>query len=255
MNAQVEVVKQDDATVVMRQVLQQIMGSALFAKAPRARTLLAFLVEKKLDSKEHEITEQAIGLSVFRRDARSYDTALDPVVRVQMGRLRARLSEYEAAQPGGGTCLSIPMGSYIPVLSLPAIVAAPLPKQPVQLMPLRNLTMTQNSHAFVAGVDEELGSQLFATFGGLIQLSQQSLVQPCTASRHRLEGSIRVENNHVRASMRLVDTRAGDVAWLSQFDCNGELGMTLQAELAAVICAQVQRYLGSIWVGGGMLPS
>jgi TolB-like protein len=245
MNAQVDMVEKDDAMVAMRQVLKQIMASALFAKAPRARTLLAFLVEKKLDGKEHEITEQAIGLSVFRRDARSYDTSLDPVVRVQMGRLRARLAEFEAAQPGLGFRVTIPLGSYVPAFSEVGAAAAQLPPRPLQLVPLRNLAGAHATQAFVAGIDEELGCQLFAAFGSLIQLPQHGPHSGSTA-RHRLEGSIRVEQRHVRASMRLVDTHDGDIAWLSQFDCNGELDMSLQEKLAGAICNRLHRYLSSV---------
>jgi len=245
MNARVELVENDEVTVAMRQVMRHILGSALFAKAPRARTLLAFLVEKKLDGKEHEITEQAIGLSVFRRDARSYDTSLDPVVRVQMGRLRARLAEYAAAQPGTGLRVTIPLGSYVPAFSQAGVAAAAVPQRQLQLVPLRNLAGAHAVQAFVAGVDEELGCRLFAAFGGLVRLSQHEPTRESPA-RHRLEGSIRVEQRHVRASMRLVDTHDGDVAWLSQFDCNGELDMCLQEQLAGAICSQLHRYFASV---------
>lgn len=115
----------------------------------------------------------------------------------------------------------------------------------MQLVPLRNLSVASGNTAFIAGVDEELGSKLFKAFGSLIQLPQRSLAWPANGfdARHRLEGSVRVEEGHVRASMRLVDTRAGDIAWLAQFDRNGELCMTMQEELAGAICAQLKCYM------------
>jgi TolB-like protein len=245
MNARVEWMEEGNA---LRDALRAVLGSALFARAPRTCKLLAYLIEMKRDGKASEISERAIGLAVFRRDARTYATALDPVVRVQMGRLRARLAEYAATQSGTGWQLCIPLGTYVPVLR--AVVDTPAPSAPrrLQLAPLRNLTGEQGSQSFVAGVDEELGSRLFHAFGSLIQLPQQSLAWPASRCdvRHRLEGSIRVEKGRVRASMRLVDTRAGDVAWLSQIDCSGELGMNLQDELAAAICGQVQSFLSKV---------
>jgi len=256
MNARVELM--DDVTgmlptarrIALEQALQQLLGSTLFARAPRSCDLLSFLVQKKLDGKEHEITEQAIGLAVFRRDARSYDTTLDPVVRVQMGRLRARLMVYRATQAAPAIQLTIPLGSYVPVFTESALEATPTPtlQRPLQLAPLRNLACAEDTRAFVAGVDEELGSKLFHTFGSLVQLPQHALGWGAGGpeARHRLEGSIRVEHHHVRASMRLVDTRAGDIAWLSQIDCSGELGMRLQEELAGVICGQLQCYLATV---------
>lgn len=253
MNARVDILAERVAEAMrpaLEQVLHDIVNSALFARAPRTCNLLSFLVQKMLDGKEQEITEHAIGLAVFRRDARSYDTTLDPVVRVQMGRLRARLAEYQAAQGAPGLCLTIPLGSYVPAFNAAASIAAPLPalKRPIQLSPLRNLAGAGPTSAFVAGVDEELGSKLFHAFGSLVQLPQHALGwgTGTPEARHRLEGSIRVEHQHVRASMRLVDTRAGDIAWLSQIDCRGELGMRLQEELAGVICGQLQRYLASV---------
>lgn len=248
MNARVELVEESNplAHDALRLALQDVIGSPLFSRAPRTCKLLTYLVDMKRDGREADINEHAIGLAVFRRDARSYDTTLDPVVRVQMGRLRARLAEYAAAQTAPGARLCIPVGKYVPVLSQ-GDAASPAPPRfkRMQLTPLRNLSGTQDSNAFIAGVDEELGSKLFQTFGSLIQLPQQSLMWPVSGfdARHRLEGSIRVEKGHVRASMRLVDTRAGDIAWLGQFDRTGELCMSLQEELAGAICMQLQHYL------------
>jgi TolB-like protein len=231
------------------QAVRSMLASPVFAKAPRMCHLLSFLVEKKLVGKENEITEYAIGLEVFRRDARVYDTVLDPVVRVQIGRLRGRLVDYyAAAEVPLGVEISIPQGSYVPLISQAATVQAGHCRRQLELVPLRSLMAEHDSKTFVSGLDEELGSRLFQAFGSLIQLS----AHPTSAwddggagerAPQRLEGSIRVENNHVRASMRLVDTAAGHIAWLSQFDCTGELGMNLQEKLAGAICAKLQRYL------------
>jgi len=256
MNARVELVANRyklDADAI-RPAVQQLLNSPLFVRAPRTSGLLDFLVDQTLDGMGHAITEHAIGLAVFRRDARSYDTALDPVVRVQMGRLRARLAQYDASQPDASMHLRIPVGTYVPEF---AFERAAAPVRPIQLTPLRDLTGAADSERFVAGVEEELGSKLFQAFGSLVQLPPQSLAWPASdcGPQHRLEGSVRVEKNHVRASMRLVDTRAGDIAWLSQFDCTGELGMTLQEELAGAICTQVKRYMSSVSPGGETFPS
>lgn len=230
----------------IRPAVRQLLRSPLFVRAPRTSNLLDFLVETTLDGREQDITEHAIGLAVFRRDAHSYDTGLDPVVRVQMGRLRARLAEYDATHPASAVRLSIPLGSYVPAFSCGGATAPA--SRPIQLTPLRDLSGAPESQRFIAGVDEELGSTLFQAFGSLVQLPPQSLAWPAAHAepKLRLEGSVRVEKNHVRASMRLIDTRAGEIAWLSQFDCSGELGMGLQEELAAAICGQLQKYFSSV---------
>lgn len=245
MNARVELVADHCCTdtAAIRPAVQEMLHSPLFVRAPRTSNLLAFLVDRTLDGREHEITEYAIGLAVFRRDAHIYDTGLDPVVRVQMGRLRSRLAEYHAAHPASSVRLSIPLGTYVPAFTSGAATAPA--NRPIQLTPLRDLSGESESHWFIAGVDEELGSKLFQAFGSLVQLPPQSLAWPAAGmdATHRLEGSVRVEKNHVRASIRLVDPRVGKITWLSQFDLTGELGIALQDELACAICTQVQHYL------------
>jgi TolB-like protein len=253
MNARVELVDCDSdgplASDEIRGSVRELLTSAAFAKAPRMCDLLCFLIDKKLDGRESEITEYAIGMEVFRRDARSYDTTLDPVVRVQIGRLRGRLTDYYAARNGAAAVhITIPSGNYIPTFRRAAANAPAVFRQRLELAPLRDLTPDSNSTAFVCGVDEELCSRIFAVFGDLVQLRDERLGQwPGNGTEARpqcrLEGSIRVEKKHVRASMRLVDTQAGHTAWASQFDCTGELGMALQEELAIAICDKLQRHL------------
>ncbi len=241
----------------VRNSVQKLLASPMFAKAPRMCHLLSFLVEKKLSGRERELSEYAIGLEVFRRDARLYDTTLDPVVRVQMGRLRERLATYYASLDAALDLeITIPPGNYVPVVRhgppLPA-AAAPQVARQICLTPLRDLAGARDSGAFASGVDEELMSRLFATLGLTVQLGAPSCGAPGCPAAQRLEGSIRVEQQHVRASMRLIDPVAGQIKWLSQFNCSGPLGMPLQEELASAIVAGLQRHLAVSQ--GGMLPS
>lgn len=226
------------------QSLARLKASPEFAKAPRMCKLLAFLVETKL-SGQQQITEYEIGLAVFRRDAKVYNTALDPVVRVQVGRLRARLKAYYAglATPPA-VQVSIPLGAYIPVFSRSCAVTPSFRYKLLQVAPLRNLSGEHATNTFVSGLDEELGSRLFHAFGSAIELREESGGRrPDGEPPHRLEGSIRVEEKHVRASMRVVDTNAGQIAWLSKFDFRGNLCMSLQEKLASAICDELERFL------------
>lgn len=235
----------------VRPALQRLLASPMFSKAPRMSNLLAFLVEKKISGQEQEINEYAIGLQVFRRDARCYDTLLDPVVRVQVGRLRDRLATYyAAAEAPHALRIAIPAGSYVPVfLTAPRALPSARPRT-LELTPLRDLTGTQNGAMFVAGVDEELNSRLFRAFGHLIQLRERALTPaPVTAvaqqSPRRIEGSLRVDAHQVRACVRVVDSVSGRLEWVSQFDCHGELGIRLQEQVAVEICTRLQDNLGA----------
>jgi hypothetical protein len=228
--------------------VQQVVASAIFAKSPRMCELLSFLVSKKISGREHEINEYAIGLDVFRRDARVYDTALDPVVRVQIGRLRGRLAAYYAqARTPPALQITIPPG-YVPLFGEAAMSRPDLRHTRLQLGALRDLSCGQDHHAFICGVDEELRLKLFQSFGRALKLSESAPndAPPGVVNLHplyRLEGSVRVEAHHVRAAVRLVDTDTGHIVWLSQFDSCGELGMSLQEELATSICEALRRHL------------
>ncbi|MYM73065.1 hypothetical protein GTP56_12780 [Duganella sp. FT134W] len=229
----------------MRRAAALILSSPTFAKAPRMRQLLSFLIDAKLYGSADQLSEYAIGLAVFRRDPRVYDTALDPVVRVQTGRLRERLADYYRAvgEPDLAE-ISIPTGGYEPQVVGPAGPAANGGLR-LHLAPLRDLSRVSGSDAFLWGLEEELGARLYRTFGAavMVQALQSGMHGGATATCYRVEGSLRVEAGRARACVRLVETGAGNIAWVAQFDCDGDLDMARQEALAGDICAGLSRYL------------
>lgn len=219
------------------QLLQRVLASPFFIKAPRMSALLSFLVTRTLDGLAATLNEFTIGVEVFRRVARDFDTSIDPVVRVQMGRLRERLARYDAMP---GSCaqarIVIPPGSYVPVLVAPPGSAPPARSRSIGLAPLRMLSPGTGVE-FAAGLEEELALQLFRRFGAVpIRDGVQE---------DRLEVSVRVDRGHVRASVRLSEAGSGRLAWLQQCDVHGELGIRLQEALALAICDHLQRHVGT----------
>ena len=216
-------------------VLQQVLESSTFRKAPRMCALLSFLVARTLAGKEASITEHAIGTEVFRRSACDYDTGTDPVVRVHMGRLRERLARhYAGSADADGMRIAIPAGTYVPVFAPAACGPRQQPSR-LELTPLRSLTCDQATGTFVAGLEEELAQHLFERLG---KRGVPSLSCDC-----RVEVSVRVEPGHVRASLRLVLAATGHTTWLRQYDVHGSLGIRLQEELALTICRDLQRHV------------
>ncbi|NYF80861.1 PD40 domain-containing protein [Granulicella arctica] len=94
--------------------LESILASALFKDSNRASALLHFIVKAALTGETDSLKETYLAVAVFGRDA-SYDPKLDPIVRVQAGRLRAKLAAYYDG-PGSRSSLriEIPKGSYKP---------------------------------------------------------------------------------------------------------------------------------------------
>ena len=219
------------------QAVQRVLGSPVFVKAPRMRAMLSFLMIRKLSGMEASISEYAVGIEVFRRDARDYDTTTDPVVRVQMGRLRDRLAQYYAtAGDCAGLQIAIPAGTYVPEL-IPCEIKQPDRCNRLRLAPLRLITSESGSGEFISGLEEELAVQLFQRFDKDYDrmLSQE----------HRLEVSVRLEHRRARASIRLVEASTGDIVCLQQCDCHGDVGIALQEELALEISNVVQNFMRS----------
>jgi TolB-like protein/Flp pilus assembly protein TadD len=104
------------------QELDRVVSSAGFASAGRLAPFLRFLVERALAGEP--VKEVVAGVEVFGRPA-DYDPRLDPIVRVEARRLRARLAEYYAASGAGDPIvIELPRGGYTPVFT-PATEAVP----------------------------------------------------------------------------------------------------------------------------------
>ena len=73
--------------------LDKVLGSETFRRARRLRDFLRFVVERAVSGDFEELREYRIGREVFEKPD-EYDTRIDPLVRVEAGRLRAKLREY-----------------------------------------------------------------------------------------------------------------------------------------------------------------
>jgi serine/threonine-protein kinase len=98
----------------VREALERILTSSPFLNARRASQFLRFIVESTLAGEEKQIKEYLIGVEVFGRPA-DYDPKVDPIVRIEAGRLRKKLAEYYNG-PGGNdpVIIELPKGGYVP---------------------------------------------------------------------------------------------------------------------------------------------
>jgi TolB-like protein len=98
----------------VRQHLERILESPGFSRNERLSRFLRFVVEGHLDGKDHELKESVIGIEVFGRRP-DFDSRLDPVVRTEAVRLRARLSEYYTKEgKADSLVIELPKGGYVP---------------------------------------------------------------------------------------------------------------------------------------------
>lgn len=76
---------------------------------------LRFVVEAALAGRQEQLKEYLVGVEVFDRN-HDYDPHLDPIVRVDARRLRAKLKEYyENGGQRDALVISLPKGSYAPL--------------------------------------------------------------------------------------------------------------------------------------------
>ena len=99
----------------VRAELERILSSRGFASAGRLSRLLRYVVEKTIAGESDQLKEYAVGVEVFERDEK-YDPRLDSIVRVEAGRVRAKLEAYYNG-PGRDDPVVVRMekGGYSPV--------------------------------------------------------------------------------------------------------------------------------------------
>src|ERR1700754_2218257 len=80
-----------------REQARRIFQSATFRNSATLQQLLQFLTEKTINGSAESLKEYTIGVEALGRKP-DFDPKLDPIVRVQSHRLRAKLKEYYEAE-------------------------------------------------------------------------------------------------------------------------------------------------------------
>jgi TolB-like protein len=98
----------------VRQQLDRILASALFANADRLSRFLRYVVERTLAGEGDQLKEYAVGVGVFDR-GEQYDPRVDSIVRVEASRLRTKIDEYYRSTNGAdAVVIRLPKGTYTP---------------------------------------------------------------------------------------------------------------------------------------------
>src|SRR5580704_16907323 len=128
----------------IRVELENILGSRTFRAAQSQKKFLAYAVDQVLAGRAHLLKEYVIATEALGRTA-SFDPRLDPIVRTEARKLRARLDKYYEAEAQNPTDdpvrIEFPKGSYVPRFSTvtpstlkPAGTAATLETSPIAAM-------------------------------------------------------------------------------------------------------------------------
>jgi TolB-like protein len=244
-----------DAGAVKAQ-LERILSSPGFAQAGRVSRFLRLVVEASLGGETESLKEYRIGVEVFDR-GKTFDPRVDPIVRVEAARLRAKLAEYYTREGASDPILiGIPKGSYAPDIrprSAPetASAAAPsLDRSRIAVLPFVNMSADPENEYFSDGLTEELINRL-ASVPALQVVARTSAFR--FKGRHEdirdigvqlnagsvLEGSVRRSGDQVRVTAQLIDVGSGyhvfsrtyQRAFGSLFELQDELAQSVADEI------------------------
>ncbi len=112
----------------VREQLERIFKSGPFLQSRRRQRFLEYLVTETLAGHDDRLKGYTIALAVFDRPE-TFDPLVDPLVRIEAGRLRDKLREYyETSGRSDPIRIDLPKGSYAPQIEFrQAAISEPRP--------------------------------------------------------------------------------------------------------------------------------
>src|SRR5262245_11149416 len=240
----------------IREHLQRVLASEHFDGSARSRDFLCFIVEEALAGRSEALTQSVIATSVFGRKG-NFDAILDPVVRVQAGRLRRSLERYYLLTGDGESLrIELPKGSYAPnfvtpvsgdgraELTLKRISLAPsTPDWPAVIINGFEVASADDREAALRFKDE-LVMEL-CRYRDVRAVRQSDLDRLDTgqqaAFRFELRGRLRHEGDDWNVSAHLIDRWSGVQVWGDEYHTTPLPGRWSSSidDIARVIAARV----------------
>jgi adenylate cyclase len=224
------------STKAVRAQLDRILGSGDFDGSPRSREFLRFIVEETLAGRAEGLSQGVIATRVLqRRD--DFDPTVDPIVRIQAGRVRRSLERYYLLSGKHETLrIALPRGAYVPTFSVPAeaepatapelpadraVMATRYPDWPtVVVHPFEPARPGPEHAALAARMTEELCLELgrHRDVHTLLQeqLDQQELPRR-TRVRFAVGGRLRDVGGELSVTTQLVDHATGQQLWGDEY--------------------------------------
>ena len=251
--------------------LDKVCSSPVFAAAPRMQQLLRFLVEKTLGGQRNQIKAYTIGVEIFARDA-DFNSQSDPVVRVEMRRLRSKLQSYYTSYPAGEIMINIPKGSYIPEF-IPAdspecltligkntelfqYATSATTNTSVLVAPFEDISQDRDMTRLGIGLAADITAAL-AEFPGVSVAGQYYVRQMIdngysiqdlarqTKAGFAISGSVQVQGQDLRLVVELTDTSTGMLLCAQRFayTYNEEELFKLQDKITWQVLSHLADYL------------
>lgn len=222
----------------VRAQLRRMFRHRAFSRSARLRRFLEFVVETALDGRAHELKEFTVAVNAFDKDE-SFDPRIDPIVRVEAGRLRQRIDEYYQDHPEDRILVRLRKRGYRPVMRWmkPSDrVNGAVSKSTIAVLDFDDLTPDKH-HAHIAKVIPERIATL---------LPQMTALRPTgTVGKFRadylLKGSVQHTSRRIRVMASVLRQADGAQVWSDTFDrrLTDDI-FDLQDELAAAIASRLR---------------
>jgi adenylate cyclase len=228
-------------------------------------------VTEALAGRGSQLKGYTIALAVYGRNE-SFDPQVDPIVRVEAGRLRRALEHYYLTDGKNDPIrIEIPKGAYVPTfqsVQVPPPTETPAPQQEqrrsgtqpsLAVLPLENMTGDDGQDYFADGLTEELTAEMARYQEFKVIASQSTMrLKGCKVDpgevgrdldvRFLLTGNIRTDSEIVKVAMRLIDTSSSEQIWGKSYKralTPAEL-IALQEEIAQSVTGIVADQFGLI---------
>lgn len=215
----------------VRDHLQRLLRSPHFDAAARSREFLCFVVDQALAGRDEYLNQTAIAVAVFGRQA-NFDAVLDPIVRVQAGRLRRSLERYYLLTGDTQTVrIELPKGSYTPVFAANAAhgeafakgrsaslaaLTTDWPSIAIRLL----ATSSPEDSGIAARIKDELTTELYR-YGDLHVIRARDMDKldrgQQASVRFELRGALRREADDCLVSTHLMDRTTGEQIWSDEY--------------------------------------
>jgi adenylate cyclase len=247
----------------IRAQLERILQSNEFRGSDKQKKFLTFIIDETLEDRTSQLKGYTIAVAVYGR-AKTFDPQVDPIVRVEAGRLRRALEHYYlTAGKNDPLRIKIPIGGYKPTFQRNSLTPSKTQSQAIEqqdrglttgpsiaVMPLLNLSSDEDQTYFADGLTEELTSEL-ARYQEFKVIASQSTMQfkdrnddPSKVGRDLgvrflLAGSIQKDSKTVKIAVRLIDVFTKAQIW----------GESYKRDLTAADLIELQEEITSRIVG------
>jgi len=222
--------------------LQKIFLCPAFSVSDILRRFLTYIIDETLSGRSNTIKEYTIAVNVLNKPI-SFKPQHDAIVRIHAGRLRRALNYYyKEAGLSDELEISVPKGSYVPVLnnkkttdSVEERESLLLPHEHISdsttlmIMPFRTFETDISRQAFA----DNLGQQLSAEFGRFPDFSVISYYTTQQFSSRNKEihelasnfgaqyvitGNVQFEAKRLRVAVQLTDAHTDTQIWTELYD-------------------------------------